>query len=191
MPGKQVPRKQTPPGRNRAAVKRRPRGLSPRPDGSAVVRAALELETLQTFRTIFGSARLHDAEVRRTARISGSQLWALSEIAGATGMSVNALAKSMALHQTTASNLVNALVERDLIRRVRNASDQRVVQLHLTVEGKRMLERAPGPYVGLLVDALRHIDNGRLAALCQCLRLLVTAMKRPAASAAGETLMGE
>ena len=186
MPGKQTPRP-----RNRAVVNGRPRSAPPSPVVSAVVRAGLELETLQAFRTVFGSARLHDAEVRRTARISGSQLWALSEIAGATGMSVNALAKNMALHQTTASNLVNALVELELIRRIRNTSDQRVVQLHVTAEGKRMLKRAPGPYVGLLVDALRHLDSHQLAALRQCLQLLVAAMKRPAAYAAGQTLMGE
>jgi hypothetical protein len=41
----------------------------------------LELKTLQLFRTIFGSARSHDTEIRRVAGIAGAQLWALSEIA--------------------------------------------------------------------------------------------------------------
>ena len=186
MPGNLTPR-----SRNRAAARRLPRRAPPRRDGSGAVGAVLELQTLQAFRTIFGSARLHDAEVRRTASISGSQLWALSEIARATGMSVNALSKCMALHQTTASNLVNALVERKLIRRVRDAGDQRVVQLHVTGEGKRMLGRAPGPYAGLLVDALRHLDGSQLSTLRRCLELLVAVMKRPAANAAGETLLGE
>ena len=97
--------KQTPRPRNRAVIKRRPRTAPPSPVVSAVLRAGLELETLQAFRTIFGSARLHDAEVRRTARISGSQLWALSEIEGATGMSVNALAKSMGLQMPQAGQV--------------------------------------------------------------------------------------
>ena len=39
------------------------------------VRSASELKALQSFRMIFGSARIHDADVRR---ISGLQLWALS-----------------------------------------------------------------------------------------------------------------
>jgi DNA-binding MarR family transcriptional regulator len=186
-----MPSRQTPRTRDRAAPKRATRRAGAKREGSASSRASLELETLQAFRTIFGSARLHDAEVRRTARISGSQLWALSEIARVTGMSVNALSKCMALHQTTASNLVNALVERDLIRRIRDSGDQRVVQLHVTAEGKRMLERAPGPHAGLLVDALRRLDGIELAALRQYLQLLVAAMKRPAANAAGETLLGE
>jgi DNA-binding MarR family transcriptional regulator len=92
-----------------------------------------ELRVLQGFRTIFASARKHDAEVRRIAGISGSQLWALSEIGSAAGMSVNDLSARMALHQTTASNLIYALAERKLIRRVRDEGDQRIVRLHKTL----------------------------------------------------------
>jgi MarR family transcriptional regulator, organic hydroperoxide resistance regulator len=163
----------------------------PGSDRSATARAALELKTLQAFRTIFGSARVHDAEVRRTASISGSQLWALSEIERSRGMSVNALSQRMALHQTTASNLVNALVERNLIRRVRDQSDQRVVQLHVATGGRRLLERAPGPYAGLLVDALRHLNATQLTQLREGLEMLVAVMQRAATAAAGETLLGE
>jgi DNA-binding MarR family transcriptional regulator len=177
--------------RRHSASGLQPRIGTPRKGASAAARAALELQTLQAFRTIFGSARIHDAEVRRTASISGSLLWALSEIAQSTGMSINALSRRMALHQSTASNLVNTLVERKLIRRVRDASDQRVVQLHLSTDGRRMLDRAPGPAAGLLVDALRHLDDTELARLRKDLYMLVAVMKRPATAAAGQTLLGE
>jgi DNA-binding MarR family transcriptional regulator len=146
---------------------------------------------LQEFRTIFGSARRHDAEVRRVAGISGSQLWALSEIARAEGMRVNDLSERMALHQTTASNLINALVERNLIRRSKDDADQRVVRLRVTTDGKKMLLRAPGPYAGLLVDALRHLKTNDLRRLNEALRVLTTVLRDAASDAAGETLMGE
>lgn len=154
-------------------------------------RSGLELQTLQGFRTVFGSARLHDGEVRRISGISGSQLWALSEIARADGMTVNSLSESMALHQTTASNLVNALVERKLIRRIRDSQDQRVVHLHVTADGKRILLRTPGPHPGLLVDALRAVDADSLDRLRSSLGALVGLMRSTARTAAGETLMGE
>jgi len=106
-------------------------------------------------------------------------------------MSVNSLSKRMALHQSTASNLVNTLAGRKLIRRIRDGSDQRVVQLHVSTEGKRMLDRAPGPAAGLLVDALRHLNATELAQLRKDLYMLVAVMKRPATAAAGQTLLGE
>jgi DNA-binding MarR family transcriptional regulator len=123
--------------------------------------------------------------------VSGSQLWALSEIARTEGMRVNDLSARMALHQTTASNLINALVEHKLIRRGRDAADQRVVRLHVTTEGKRMLLRAPGPYAGLLVDALTHLKSPELGRLDDALRALTTALRHAASEAAGQTLMGD
>jgi DNA-binding MarR family transcriptional regulator len=153
-------------------------------------RGALELKTLQLFRTIFGSARSHDTEIRRVAGIAGAQLWALSEIARAEGISVNALSQCMALHQTTASNLVNALLERQFIRRARDAGDQRIARLHLTAAGKRMLSRAPRPYAGLLPNALSHLNARQLAELSQSLMALVAILKRPTKDAAGEPLLG-
>lgn len=168
------------------ATQRRTRSRKP----AASKRSAVEIEALQRFRVIFGSARAHDNELRRAAGIPGSQLWALSEIAKSDGMSVNTLSESMALHQTTASNLVNALVERDLIRRIRDAKDHRVVHLHVTAEGKRLLQRAPGPYVGLLLDGLRHLDADQLKRLHACLGVLVGVLQGTADAAAGEPLLG-
>jgi DNA-binding MarR family transcriptional regulator len=150
------------------------------------------LQVLQAFRLIFGSARRFDADVRRTTGVSGSLLWALSEIAGSEGLSVNALADCMALHQTTASNIVNALVERGLIRRSRHDGDQRVVYLQVSAQGTRVLRRAPGPHAGLLVDALRQLEDTQLELLRRSLLGLTTAMRDGATcSAAGETLLGE
>lgn len=154
-------------------------------------RSALELRTLQGFRLIFASARAHDADVRRIAGIPGSQVWALAEISREAGLSVNALAERMALHQTTASNLVNALVERKIIRRLRDEADQRIVRLHVTTEGERLLRRAPGPYAGLLVDALRQLEGAQLARLRKSLQVLVDKMRDTKTAAAGETLLGE
>jgi DNA-binding MarR family transcriptional regulator len=149
------------------------------------------MRALQGFRTVFGAARSQDAEVRRIARLSTSQLWALSEISAQDGMTVNGLAERMALHQTTASNLVNALVERKLIRRARDRDDQRIVHLHVMSEGRRMLQRAPGPHCGLLVDGLKRLPSDELARLSQALEGLVTMVQSAAPAARGETLLGD
>jgi len=161
---------------------------------ATAVRTTLELETLERLRTIFGSARTHDNEVRRSAGISGSLLWALSEInrsADSGGITVNGLSARMALHQTTTSNLINLLVERRLIRRERDRIDHRIVHLKATAAGKQMLLKTPGPHAGLLVDALRRLDRAQLAELSKNLQWIVEVMRRTASTAAGETLMGE
>ena len=171
---------------------RGPQGDIQARNGSAASRRNVaELQALQHLRLIYASARWHDAQVRGSVAISGSQLWALSEIARREGMGVNDLAERMALHQTTASNLANALVKRGLIRRVRDGSDRRFVHLHATSAGRRTLAQSPGPHPGLLVDALRKIDSQHLGRLRRDLAALVRLMRRTKARAAGETLLGE
>ncbi|MGH8226283.1 MAG: MarR family winged helix-turn-helix transcriptional regulator [Steroidobacteraceae bacterium] len=154
-------------------------------------RNVAELQALQNLRLIYASARWHDAQVRRSVAISGSQLWALSEIAREDDMSMNDLARRMALHQATASNLANALVKKSLIRRVRDESDRRFVHLHVTAEGRRILSQSPGPHPGFLVDALRKIDLRHLRRMRRDLAKLLQLMRRTTARAAGETLLGE
>jgi len=151
----------------------------------------LALEALRTLRVIFGAARKHDALARRTAGMPGSQLWALAEIAGCAGIHMNGLSERLALHQTTASNLVNALVRGGLVRRVRDRADQRVVRLHATTEGRRALLRAPGPHSGLLVDGLRRLTPGQLETLHDALRGLVAVMLDAEPGSAGEPMLGE
>lgn len=163
------------------------RSAARRPERKSV----LERQALQAFRTIFSSARLHDAELRKLAGISASQLWALSEIGRNEGMSVNDLADQMALHQTTASNLVLALSEQKLIQRRRDTTDQRVARLVSTAAGRRLLKRAPGPGPGLLVDALHRLAPARLARLRTELEALLAVMERKASTSAGEPLLGE
>jgi DNA-binding MarR family transcriptional regulator len=154
-------------------------------------RGGLELRALQGFRMIFGSARRFDTDVRRATGVPGSLLWALSEIGNCLDMTINALAERMALHQSTASNIVNALAERKLVRRRRDTADQRVVHLQVSAQGARVLRLAPGPHAGLLVDALGRLGDAQLESLQESLKLLVAEMRRTARDAAGETLLGE
>jgi DNA-binding MarR family transcriptional regulator len=179
--------------RMRSQVLEAPKNVKPRAKSArgGSGRGRPELRALQSLRTIFGSARAHDAEVRRSSGLSGSKLWALSEIAARRGITVNELANQMALHQTTASNLVNALVEQRLICRVRDARDKRVIHLHQSVEGQKVLRETPAPHAGLLVDALRRLETGQIERLRESLVLLVSVMQEAAADSAGDPLMGE
>jgi DNA-binding MarR family transcriptional regulator len=181
-----------PAGVRAGSASRQPKGSSRASNGSGTSRRNVaELQALQSLRLIYASARWHDAQVRRSVAISGSQLWALSEIARWEGMGVNDLAERMALHQTTASNLANALLKKSLIRRLRDGSDRRFVHLHVSSEGRRALSQSPGPHPGLLVDALRNIDSQHLGRLRRDLVALVRLMRRATVRAAGETLLGE
>ncbi|GAB3257987.1 MarR family winged helix-turn-helix transcriptional regulator [Chitinimonas naiadis] len=137
---------------------------------------ALDAEVLKQFRVIFKSVRKHFQSIEDTLAISGSQLWALSAIGETPGLRVTELAKAMSLHQSTASNLIEKLVEQGLVRRERSSSDGRSIRLHISETGKAKLATAPGPVKGLLPDALEKLPHGTLRDLHQNLNVLLSTM---------------
>jgi len=135
------------------------------------------MAVLQQFRFIFKSVKKHFQWVEKETGISGSQLWALAKIAAAPGLRVTELARTLAVHQTTASNLVDKLVQRKLVRRERKSEDQRVVQLFLTRSGNSVISKAPQPYEGVLPDALIRLPQADLDKLDALLKSLTRRMR--------------
>jgi len=143
----------------------------------------LATEVLGRFREVFRAAKLHFAAVKKVAGVSGAQLWALSEINAQPGLRVSDLTQKMSLHQSTVSNLVENLNSSGLLRRVREAADNRVVRLQLTNAGKKVVARAPKPARGVLPDALEKLDRRALKKLSTSLDSLLKQMKVRAPSA--------
>jgi MarR family transcriptional regulator, organic hydroperoxide resistance regulator len=135
------------------------------------------LEVLGQFRILFKSVRRHYGEVQRRAGIGGAQLWALSHIAGRPGINPGELARSLAIHPSTASNLLKDLEKLALVTKRRQKNDQRAVQLFATSKGSRVLRRAPRPLIGVLQQALSDLPSGNLDVLQRHLEKLVALMK--------------
>lgn len=123
------------------------------------------LAVLKQFRIIFKSVKVQFQSIEAQCKVSGSQLWALSLIVGTPGIKVSELARDLSIHQSTASNLLERLVSQGLVTKERSSSDQRVVRLHPTAEGQRLVRLAPGPAEGILPDALKHLPAPTLAQL--------------------------
>ncbi len=128
---------------------------------------------LRRFRTVFNAVKTHFQQVQRSAGIGGAQLWALSVIEAQPAIGVGGLAKAMDIHQSTASNLLKALLKLDLVSTHRDGADRRALRLRVTAAGARVLRKAPGPFAGVLPDALAQLDAEVLLRLDQDLGLLL------------------
>ena len=139
---------------------------------------------LRQFRLVFNSVKTHFQQVERKAGVGGAQLWALSVVHAHPGIGVTELARRMDIHQTTASNLVRQLVAAGLLVAERKGSDRRAVQLRALAAGTRVLRKAPGPFAGVLPDALVQLDAATLQRLEADLAALL-AVLRPDERGAG------
>lgn len=143
----------------------------PAPDpGDAKASAA---RVLRRFRIVFNAVKTHFQQVEKKAGIGGAQLWALSVIGDQPDIGIGGLARAMDIHQTTTSNLVKALIELALVTAQRNGPDRRTVQLQLTAAGAQVLQRAPGPFTGVLPEALALLDASTLARMDDDLGALI------------------
>jgi len=142
------------------------------------------LEVLEQFRVIVKSIRRHYRDVERRAGVTGAQLWALAQIAGQPGSPVGELARALAVHQSTASNLVRELLKRRLVTRERRGRDLRHVQLYPSKKGLGLLKAAPRPLIGVLQQALSELPAARLVALHAELAHVIALMKGKQVTAA-------
>jgi DNA-binding MarR family transcriptional regulator len=149
-------------GTRRAAS---PPAPSPAPPSATAV--------LQQFRELFRVSQQHFQRIESHCGVSGAQLWALSELSSAPGLSVSQLARKMSIHLSTSSNLLDKLEAQGFVRRERGTDDHRIVRIFLTASGQRMLKKAPRPVEGVIPDALAKMPAQALRSLQRDLGLLL------------------
>lgn len=134
-------------------------------------------QVLRQFRVVFNAVRSHFQQVEKRVGIGGAQVWALSVVKQQPGVGVNELARAMDIHQSTASNLVRQLVKRTLVRTEKSTADRRGVQLFIEPTGLQLLQGAPGPYEGVLPEALQRLPSESLGQLQRNLAQLIETLQ--------------
>jgi DNA-binding MarR family transcriptional regulator len=133
-----------------------------------------QLDALKKLRIVIRAAQRHSAWIEKQCGVSGAQLWIMQELHEMPGMRVGEIANKLAIHQTTASNLLRLLEKRGYLVKSRDPEDQRAVKLALSEQGAELLAQAPKPARGLLPEALRQLNSKQLIQLSKGLQGLLT-----------------
>ncbi len=139
--------------------------------------AATPADVLRRFRIVFNAVRTHFQQLEMKTGLGGAQVWALSLVRDHPGIGIGELARRMDIHPSTASNLVKTLVKRELIAAARGESDRRSVALTILATGQLALGKVPGPFEGVLPDALKRLPQPTLDRLDEDLRALINALQ--------------
>ena len=126
-------------------------------------------KVLQLVRTVQVSMQNIESE----HGLSGSQLWALWQISARPGLRVSDLASVMQVRHSTASNLLDKLELRALIKRQRQTDDTRVVRIYLTQDGQALMGALPGALLGRLRQGLQVLPEDERLALHHGLSCLI------------------
>lgn len=132
---------------------------------------------LKDLRIIFRSVQAHSRWVEKESGLSGAQLWMMWELFNDPGLTVSGLAKVLSIHQSTCSNMLDKIQQKELVYRERSSSDQRLVRLFLTEKGSNLLAKAPRSAQGTLLDVLLRLPDEVLLELESGLNQFVDALK--------------
>jgi len=116
---------------------------------------------MKVFKKLRHALRLAKSKADTTqkrALASNAQIWVLHEIGQQPGIKVTDLALATALHQSTISNLIEKLKQRQLVRHKRDSIDGRVVHLYLTAAGERAVASGPSAPRNDLLSTLRRLS---------------------------------
>ncbi len=134
-------------------------------------------QVLRRFRVVFNAVRCHFQQVEKQSGLGGAQVWALSVIRNQPGIGMGGIAKSMDIHQSTASNLIKTLLRKALISMSKLPEDRRNVQLQILPAGLAVLAQVSGPFEGVLPVALAKLPQEKLLRLDQDLGALIALLK--------------
>lgn len=134
-------------------------------------------EALKRFRQIFKAVQQHSQRVEQRCGLTSAQLWAVAELARRPGQRVSDIACAMSIHPSTASNLLDKLERKGILKKERQRDDQRVVRLTVTDSGLNLLASAPDPPEGILQRALFTLPEPVVHSLVENLDHLVTTME--------------
>jgi DNA-binding MarR family transcriptional regulator len=128
---------------------------------------------LDAIRQIVRVLRLSAAHAERELGLSGAQLFVLQKLGDGNAISVNELAERTHTHQSSVSVVVQRLVRRRLIRRVRSSTDARRAELSITAAGLQKLRRAPAAAQDKLIESLTSMPRAECDRLARLLERLV------------------
>jgi DNA-binding MarR family transcriptional regulator len=111
---------------------------------------------LVAFRKIIQSIDLHSRYLVKTVGLTGPQLIALREISRSNEVSLGEVARAISLSQATVTGIIERLEKQGLVGRRYSEIDRRKVLVHISKDGKQLLDVAPP----LLQESFMNRFNG-------------------------------
>ncbi len=128
-------------------------------------------------RYISGIIKQKGREILSNYTITPPQFIALQWLFEHGDMTIGDLSNKMFLAFSTTTDLVDRMEKNQLVQRVRNEQDRRVVQIHLLKEGERIIEEVIVKRQNYLREILSDFDEQEVTQLSASLKKLHHEMK--------------
>jgi DNA-binding MarR family transcriptional regulator len=105
---------------------------------------------------------LYTKELNKKYSITAAQLNCLLALHENGPLPPSQIAKHMMVNSSTVTGVIDRLEQKGFVARQRNSSDRRIINIHLTHEGKKTAKAAPPPIQQRVVDGLQQLSSQQL-----------------------------
>lgn len=151
--------------------------MAARPSKVAITPVAGRQAAVVAWRRLLQAVRRRERIAERETGLTGAQLLALRQLAAHPGATMGELARLTATDASSISVVVSRLLEKRVVRRVRDPLDQRRWRLEVTATGTKRLANAPESADARLMRAITDLPSRERAALAAQLEALAVAME--------------
>ena len=116
-------------------------------------------DVLVALRQIIRATDIHSKKMMRSTGLTVPQMVVLRALSEGGASTARGLAERVSLSQATMTAILQRLEAKDLIRRSRNASDRRVIDVTLTETGAAVVESAPPLLHDAFLTRFERLDS--------------------------------
>ena len=131
-------------------------------------------EIIFSIRRLIQARELYTKELSRTYQVSASQLNCILALYENGPLPPSRIAREMMVKSSTVTGVVDRLEQKGLVRRSRNSSDRRVINVELTEAGTRLAENAPPPIQQKIIDGLSTLTERQVNRIVKALQMLTS-----------------
>jgi len=114
---------------------------------------------LETLIYLYTESRRVTKEMARRHGVTGPQLTAVKMLEGFGDLSLSALSARMSAKNSTITGIVDRMERDELVLRVRDPDDRRVVRIRLTPKGRALARGVPVGSMETFAGALRSLSD--------------------------------
>lgn len=140
--------------------------------------AVLMEEILVAIRRILRATEVSSKRLSKKVGLTLPQLLILQKLANTTDHKATAsfLAKELSLSQATITSIVDRMVKRELVQRIRSTVDRRQIHIHLTASGQQLLETAPTALQDNFIQELEKLEDWQQSMILSALQQVASMM---------------
>jgi len=116
-------------------------------------------EIIYQIRRLMQAGELFTKELNKTYQVSATQLHCLLALYDHGPLSPSQIARHIMVKSSTVTGIIDRLEQKDLVYRLRDSPDRRVITIQLTEAGRELTQHAPPPLQQKIVEGLKKLPE--------------------------------